>query len=162
MIVIGAEEIAKQNAEKNLPTFKEFIKDFHNFSSKGRIGIRFWLGGAVLRANRKCLFESASEDTVFDDTGDIDNDGDKDGDKDDDNDGPNDGAVVRYSCLDCDFPKMDQICPEIENRKGINLRWEYNGYKNTTVDGKPCLNWMQVRPRGNLRTRTVIRKFRGP
>ena len=142
MIVIGAEEIAKQNAEKNLPTFKEFIEDFHDLSSKGRIGIRFWLGGAVSRANQKCLFKSASDDTVFDDTGDIDNDGDND----DDIDIHNDSAVVRYSCLDCDFPKMDQICPEVENRKGIHLRVEYNGYKNTTVDGKPCLNWMQVRP----------------
>jgi len=41
VIYIGPEELAKQNAEQNLPTFKEFIKDFHNSSSKGRIGIRF-------------------------------------------------------------------------------------------------------------------------
>ena len=110
-ILIGSGEIAKQNAEKNLPTFKEFIQNFHNLSMP-----------------------------QYD----------------------NDSAVVRYSCLDCDFPKMDQICPEVENRKGIHLRVEYNGYKNTTVDGKPCLNWMQVRPTRNLRTKTFIRKSSGP
>ena len=34
VIYIGPEQIAAQNAEKNLPTFKEFIEDFHNL---GRI-----------------------------------------------------------------------------------------------------------------------------
>ena len=30
VIVIGPEQIAAENAEKSLPTFKEFIEDFHN------------------------------------------------------------------------------------------------------------------------------------
>ena len=44
VIIIGPEQIAEQNAAKNLPTFKEFIEDFHNL---GRVWIWFWLGGAL-------------------------------------------------------------------------------------------------------------------
>ena len=123
VIIIGPEQIAEQNAAKNLPTFKEFIEDFHNL---GRVWIWFWLGGALWGGdNQKRRFKTTSES---------------------ENEFDHDKAVVRYSCLDCDFPKMDQICPDVESRKRITLRYEYNGYKNTTVDGKPCLNWIQARP----------------
>ena len=108
------------------------------------------------------FYEPIKSDYLNPPEDDIDESSNDDIDSEDDIDIPKDSAVVRYSCLDCDFPKMDQICPEVENRKGIHLRVEYNGYKNTTVDGKPCLNWMQVRPTRNLRTKTFIRKSSGP
>ena len=53
-------------------------------------------------------------------------------------------AEVRYSCLGCDFPDMKKICPEVKSREGIRLRAPYHGYKNTTIDGRPCLHWNQV------------------